>query len=599
MLRARNDTKFTESRFQKPKIKGEKMSMWLQNYDPLGNVWLSAAIAVIPIVVFFLSLMVFKLKGYTAALLAVLLASVIAIFVYHMPLAKVLYSLLYGALFGLFPIGWIIIAAIFLYKLSIKSGYFEILKASIISITPDQRFQVILIAYCFGAFLEGAIGFGAPVAITAALLVGIGIKPIQAAGLCLIANLPPATYGAVGIPVTALADLVNVDSIKISTMSAIMLAPFSFFIPFLLVYIMNGFKGVREAAPVCFVAGASFVVAKILTASFLGPQLPDITAGVFSVACVGTFLRIWKPKNLSRIESVANKNSGSVAIKAMKPREGDFESADSSALIDSNHLKLPYSKKDILLSGTPFLVLIIIIAIWTLPSFGALFKSGGALASSVITLHFDELKGIIQTQPIVNVDTSVKSTFSISLINAVGTAVFLSAFITILVLKVKLKDSISAFTETLSEMKIAIFTICLVLAFAYISNYSGISATLALALSKTQHAFIFFSPIVGWLGVVLTGSVTSSNLLFGSLQKLTANQLGVNEVLLLASNAVGGGTGKMISLQSIAVAASVVGLVGRESEVLRFTIKYSVILAIGIGIANLITFYFLPWIIPG
>lgn len=574
------------------------MSIWQQNYDPLGNVWLSAAVAVIPIIVFFLSLMVFKLKGYTAAFIAVLLATLIAIFVYNMPASKALYSLLYGALFGLFPIGWIIIAAIFLYKLSIKSGYFEILKASIISITPDQRFQVILIAYCFGAFLEGAIGFGAPVAITAALLVGIGIKPIQAAGLCLIANLPPATYGAVGIPVTALADLVNVDSIKISTMSAIMLAPFSFFIPFLLVFIMNGLKGVKDAAPVCFVAGASFVIAKILTASFLGPQLPDITAGVFSVACVGTFLKLWKPKAILNVESSANQNSGSVAIKSQPPREADFESADSKALIDSNKVKLPYSTKDILLSGAPFGILIVIIAIWTLPVFSDLFKSGGALSGSVITLSFSELAGIIQTQPIVNIDTPVKSTFSISLINAVGTAIFLTAFITIIVLKVSAKDALSAFTETINEMKIAIFTICLVLAFAYISNYSGISATLALALSKTQHAFIFFSPIVGWLGVVLTGSVTSANLLFGSLQKLTANQLGVNEVLLLASNAVGGGTGKMISLQSIAVAASVVGLVGRESEVLRFTIKYSVILAIGIGIANLITFYFIPWIIP-
>ncbi|MWV62257.1 L-lactate permease [Helicobacter saguini] len=574
------------------------MSIWQQNYDPLNNVWLSASVAVIPIIVFFLSLMVFKLKGYTAAFIAVLLATLIAIFVYHMPTSKALYSLLYGALFGLFPIGWIIIAAIFLYKLSIKSGYFEILKASIISITPDQRFQVILIAYCFGAFLEGAIGFGAPVAITAALLVGIGIKPIQAAGLCLIANLPPATYGAVGIPVTALADLVNVDSIKISTMSAIMLAPFSFFIPFLLVFIMNGLKGVKDAAPVCFVAGASFVVAKILTASILGPQLPDITAGVFSVACVGTFLKLWKPKAILNVESSANQNSGSVAIKSQPPREADFESADSKALIDSNKVKLPYSTKDILLSGAPFGILIVIIAIWTLPAFSALFKGDGALSGSVITLSFSELAGIIQTQPIVNIDTPVKSTFSISLINAVGTAIFLTAFITIIVLKVSAKDALSAFTETINEMKIAIFTICLVLAFAYISNYSGISATLALALSKTQHAFIFFSPIVGWLGVVLTGSVTSANLLFGSLQKLTANQLGVNEVLLLASNAVGGGTGKMISLQSIAVAASVVGLVGRESEVLRFTIKYSVILAIGIGIANLITFYFIPWIIP-
>lgn len=572
---------------------------WLQNYDPLHNIWLSASVAAIPIIVFFLSLMVFKLKGYTAALIAVILATLIACFTYEMPLSMALYSLLYGALFGLFPIGWIILAAIFLYKLTVKSGYFEILKASIISITPDQRFQVILIAYCFGAFLEGSVGFGAPVAITAALLVGIGIKPIQAAGLCLIANLPPATFGAVGIPVTALAELVGVPALKISTMSAVMLAPFSFIIPFLLVFIMNGLKGVKEGYPVCCVAGGSFVVAKVVTASVFGPELPDITAGVISVAAVGTFLKLWQPRAILATQSA----NGQIAINAQVPIKEDFKNVDSAKLVNSTPNAPKYSAREILLSGSPFLILILIIIVWTQPAFKALFSSDGALNFSVLTLHFETLSGILQTAPIVElkdgmVGVPVKSSFSIPIINAVGTAIFITAFISILVLRIKKSQVLEAARETIREMKIAIFTICLVLAFAYISNYSGISATLALALSKTQEAFIFFSPIVGWLGVVLTGSVTSSNLLFGSLQQLTANQLGVNEILLLASNAVGGGTGKMISLQSIAVAASVVGLVGKESQVLRFTLKYSIILALGIGIANLITLYCIPWIIP-
>lgn len=570
---------------------GLSENIWQQNYDPFNNIFLSALVSALPIVFFFVCLIVFKLKGYTAAFLSVLVLALVAIFAYDMPILKLCYSLIYGVLFGLYPIGWIIIAAIFLYKLSVKSGYFDILRESIVKITPDMRLQVILIAFCFGAFLEGTIGFGGPVAITAALLVGMGIKPIQAAALCLIANLPPATFGAVGIPVTALANLVQVDAIKISTMSAIMLAPFSFCIPFLLVFLLSGFKGVKETLPACFVAGFSFILTKIITASFLGPQLPDITAGVVSIAALGSFLKLWKPKNimLSEEQSITAQNS-QIAQNSLDSK------VQKEALNASKPQNI--SVKQTLLSGTPFAILIFIIIIWTQDSFNALFAKGGALSFFTLSFNFKELSEIQQIAPIVKETKAVKSLFEIPLINSVGTAIFLAALCTIVILKIKIRTAISAFNETCKEMYLAIVTICLVLAFAYLSNYSGISATLALALSKTGESFIFFSPIVGWLGVVLTGSVTSSNVLFGSLQQLTASQLNINEVLLLSANAVGGAAGKMISLQSIAVAASVVGLVGKESQVLRLTLKYSLILALGSGIVCFMTASLFPWIVP-
>ncbi|RDU56402.1 L-lactate permease [Helicobacter sp. MIT 00-7814] len=566
-------------------------AIWEQNYNPFDNIFISALVAAVPIIFFFVCLVGFKLKGYSAAFLSVVLASLVAVFAYDMPILKVLYSLLYGVLFGLYPIGWIIIAAIFLYKLTVKSGYFDILRESIITITPDMRLQVILIAFCFGAFLEGTIGFGGPVAITAALLVGMGIKPIQAAGLCLIANLPPATFGAVGIPVTALANLVQVDALKISTMSAIMLAPFSFCIPFLLVFLLSGFKGVRESAPACFVAGFSFISAKIITASFFGPELPDITAGIVSITALGAFLKVWKPKNIMLAE---NKSVQGVDSKIAQ------DSLDSKVLIESLNAPKPrtISVKQTLLSGAPFGILIFIIVIWTQDWFNALFASGGALEFLTLKFNFKELSEIYQVAPIVAESKAVKSLFEIPLINSVGSAIFLAALCTAMILKIKPKVALSAFSETFKEMYLAVVTICLVLAFAYVSNYSGISATLALALSKTGESFIFFSPIVGWLGVVLTGSVTSSNVLFGSLQQLTAGQLGINEVLLLSANAIGGATGKMISLQSIAVAASVVGLVGKEAQVLGYTLKYSLILALGSGVACLITAFAFPFIVP-
>lgn len=559
--------------------------MWNQIYDPLGNPWLSALVALIPIAVFFISLLVLKLKGQWAGLLTVLSAIIIAVFVYEMPMDKALWSFGYGAFYGLWPIAWIIIAAIFLYKLTVKSGYFDILRESIIAITPDQRIQVILIGFCFGAFLEGAIGFGGPVAITAALLVGLGLRPLYAAGLCLIANTAPVAFGAVGVPITAMAGAVNVPAIEISAMAGHMLPPLSLFVPFFLVFLMNGFKGVKETWPVALVAGGSFAIVQYLTAVHSGPELPDIASAVVSIICVAVFLRFWQPKNIFKFD----------------------ESVGSSSTLEVKK----HSTKDIVLAWLPFVLLIGVILIWTAGWFKDLFvgaggklstgeiaQEAGILAASVLKFDFASLKEVIQVEPAVTEAKAVKSLFELPIINATGTSILIVALITIPLLRIKLSTAVATFGETLNEMKWAIFTIALVVGFAFVSNYSGISATLALALAQTGNAFAFFSPIVGWIGVFLTGSDTSSNLLFGTLQQLTAQQLGIDEVLFLAANSVGGVVGKMISPQSIAIACAAVGLAGKESELFRFTVKYSILLVIGIGLFTYAIAFYMQWLIP-
>lgn len=575
--------------------------MWNQVYDPLGNAWLSALVALIPIAVFFISLLVLKLKGQWAGLLTVASAIVIAIFVYGMPTDKALWSFAYGAFYGLWPIAWIIIAAIFLYKLTVKSGYFDILRESIIAITPDQRIQVILIGFCFGAFLEGAIGFGGPVAITAALLVGLGLRPLYAAGLCLIANTAPVAFGAVGIPITAMAGAVNVPAIEISAMAGHMLPPLSLFVPFFLVFLMNGLKGVKETWPVALVAGGSFAIVQYLTAVYSGPELPDIASAVVSIICVAVFLRFWQPENIFTFNRAGDKNTENT-------KEADETDAkEASATLEAKK----HSTKEIVLAWLPFVLLIGVILIWTAGWFKDLFvgvggklstgeiaQESGVLAASVLKFDFASLKEVIQIPPAVAESKAVKSLFEIPIINATGTSILIVALITIPLLRIKLSTAVATFGETLNEMKWAIFTIALVVGFAFVSNYSGISATLALALSQTGNAFAFFSPIVGWIGVFLTGSDTSSNLLFGTLQQLTARQLGIDEVLFLAANSVGGVVGKMISPQSIAIACAAVGLAGKESELFRFTVKYSILFVIGIGLFTYAIAFYMQWLIP-
>ncbi|MDY6134518.1 MAG: lactate permease LctP family transporter [Campylobacter lanienae] len=539
---------------------------WTQIYDPLGNIWLSALVAFLPILCFLVSLLVFKLKGYMAAFLTVILASVLALFVYDMPFSLIGASFVQGFAQGMWPIAWIIIAAIFLYKLSVKSGSFEVIKQSVISITPDHRIQVILIGFCFGSFLEGAIGFGGPVAITAALLVGLGLKPLYAAGLCLIANTAPVAFGAVGIPIIAMANLVGVEQYEISAMVGRMLVPLSLTIPFFIVFLMDGFKGVKETFPAILVAAISFTATQFISSNYLGAELPDIVSAVVSLICTTAFLKIWKPSNIFRLDD-----------------QTDFTS------------KTELSNGQIFKAWLPFILLIACIILWTQPWFKALFAKGGIFDYTVVTLAANN----VSTSIVDATGKAIGLNLNISFVGLqAGTAILLAAFLSIWFLKIKANDAADCFWDTLKEMAIPCITIGLVVSFAFIAKNAAMSTTLGLAFAQTGDAFAFFSPVIGWIGVFLTGSDTSSNLLFGPLQQVSARELGVGEALFLAANSVGGVVGKMISPQSIAIACAAVGLVGRESELFKFTLKYSVAFIILIGIWTLIIAFFMQGIIP-
>ena len=546
--------------------------MWIQNYDPAGSIWLSALIAALPIICFLLCLVVFKLKGYQAGFITVALAAVVAIFFYGMPAQLVGASFVQGYTNGMWPIAWIIVAAIFLYKLSVKSGSFEIIKQSVISITPDHRIQVLLIGFCFGSFLEGAIGFGGPVAITAALLVGLGLKPLYAAGLCLIDNTAPVAFGAVGIPITAMTDLVGVDQHAVSAMVGRLLFPLSLTVPFFIVFLMDGFKGIKETFPAVLVTSLSFAITQYYTSNHIGAQLPDITSAVVALVFTTVFLKWWQPKNIFRLDD-----------------KTDFSSNTSLTF------------KSVFRAWVPFLLLIVLIIVWTNPLFLSLFAKGSVLEFTQVTVQFNATVGSIKSpdvlDPSVLHDVKVSQVVNLIAFQA-GTAIFIAALLTIVFLRIKADDALECFWDTLKEMAVPIITIGLVVAFAFIAKNSGMSTTLGLAFASTGSAFAFFSPIIGWIGVFLTGSDTSSNLLFGILQQASAKTLGIGEALFLAANSVGGVVGKMISPQSIAIACAAVGLVGRESELFKFTLKYSLAFIVIIGIWIFTVAFFLPWMIP-
>lgn len=545
---------------------------WMQNYVPVGNLWLSALIAAIPIIFFFLALTLLRLKGHVAGTITVILSFLIAVFVYGMPIGPAISSAIYGFFYGLWPIAWIIVGAVFLYKISVVTGDFNIVRHSILGITEDQRLQLILVGFAFGAFLEGAAGFGAPVAITAALLAGLGFRPLYAAGLCLIANTAPVAFGAMGIPIIVAGQVSNIDPFLLSQMAGRQLPFLSVFVPFMLVIIMDGWRGVRETWPAVLVGGGTFAIVQFLTSNYFGPELPDITAAIATLVVLPLFLRLWQPKRIFR-----------------------FDESEAAPKEEIPH----YSTGEIIKAWSPFIILTIFVMVWSIAPFKKLFAKGGALESWVLSFDVSFLNNIIvKTAPIVATDSKISAVYKFDWFSATGTAIILAAVVSTFVLKMRPARAISVFGMTLKELALPIYSIGIVLAFAFIANYSGLSSTLALALSQTGKSFTFFSPFLGWLGVFVTGSDTSSNALFGALQATTAHQIGVSDVLLVAVNSTGGVTGKMISPQSIAIACAAVGLVGKESDLFRYTVKYSLGLCAIAGIMTTLQGYVLPWMIP-
>ena len=563
-------------------------TLWQQNYDPAGNIWLSALVALIPIVFFFLALTKLRLKGYQAGTVTVLLALGVALLFYKMPVSAALASAVYGFFYGLWPIAWIIVAAVFLYKLSVKTGQFDVIRSSILSVTHDQRLQLILVGFCFGAFLEGAAGFGAPVAITAALLVGLGFKPLYAAGLCLIANTAPVAFGAMGIPVIVAGQVSGIDPFLIGQMAGRQLPFMTILVLFWIMAIMDGWRGVKETWPAVLVGGGSFAVVQFLTANYIGPELPDITSAIVSLIALTAFLKVWQPKRIFRFdtaESTTSQTTGTNAPAAAKPQAG---------------AAAPLTAGAILKAWSPFIILTAMVTLWSLKPFKALFAAGGPLASTIISIPVPMLdKLVAKMPPVVAQATPYGAVYTFNWLAATGTAILIAAILTIAFARFSPAKAVATLGETVRELVIPIYSIGMVLAFAFVANYSGLSATLALALAHTGQAFVFFSPFLGWIGVFLTGSDTSANALFGALQATTANQLGLSPVLTVAANTTGGVTGKMISPQSIAIACAAVGLAGKESDLFRFTVKHSLVFAAIIGIICTLQAYVFTWMIPG
>lgn len=556
-----------------------------QNFTAVGDkLALSAIVAVIPILYFFWALAIKRMKGHVAGITTLLLALLLSVIAFKMPVGMSMMSASQGIVYGLLPIGWIIVTSVLLYKLTVKSGQFSIIRNFILSITEDRRLQALLVAFSFGAFLEGAAGFGAPVAISAALLVGLGFNPLYAAGICLLANTAPVAFGAIGIPITAVEGPTGIPALEISKMVGRQLPFISVFIPFYLVIIMAGFKRVWEVLPAILVSGISFAFTQYLSSNFLGPELPDILSALVSLFALVIFLKFWKPKKIFLFKG-----------------EAETAAAEQEKTPEST-----YTAGEIFHAWSPFLILTAFISLWGIPTV-KLALSGHYEGTNIILKGLNKLGELLTFMPevpllhnkIINsAGEAVAAIYKIEMLGAAGTAILFACIVTKYIARLSWREVYETSKETLQELKFPILTISSVVGFAYVTNASGMSTTLGMTLAKTGALFPFFSPVLGWLGVFITGSDTSANLLFGNLQKITAISVGMDPVLAISANSSGGVTGKMISPQSIAVACAAVGLAGKESELLRFTLKHSIFLLLLVCIITFLQNNMLSWMIP-
>lgn len=556
---------------------------WVQTYNPLGAAWLSTALAAAPIVVL-LGLLLIGLSAPRAALAGLLTALLVATAGFGMPTSAALAAAGHGAAFGLLPIGWIVLAAVFLFQLTVASGQFEIVKHSVAAISPDRRMQALLIAFSFGAFIEGAAGFGTPVAISAALLIGLGFSPLYAAGLALIANTSPVAFGALGTPILTLAQISGIDAMTLSQMAGRQLPLFSLIVPAWLVWTMSGVRGVLTSWPAIAVCGGSFALIQFLTANFHGPTLVDVGGGLGSLVALTLFLRFWQPAEPWRF-----------------PDEQDQPLPDRPSL----------ARAQVVHAWMPWVFLSVMVFFWGLPDVRGFLDGGKPTPNflsgkSVWTTPVPWLDGrVYRAAPVAPVPEGSdraaapeKAVFVGNWLSATGTGIFLAAILAALWLRIPPGEFVRHFAVTLVRMRWALATIASMLALAFTTKYSGADATLGLAFTRTGWWFPFFAPLLGWLGVALTGSDTSSNALFGSLQRITAEQLGLNPILIVASNSTGGVMGKMIDAQSIVVAAVATRQTNSEGQILRFVFPHSLALAALVGLVTLLQAYLFPWMIP-
>jgi lactate permease len=535
---------------------------WTQVIDPCHNRLASVLVALVPVLFIFWALVIRKMKGYQASLLAIGIALLIAILIYGMPVSLALLSTANGWMYGLFPMCWIILPAVFLFNITVRSGQFNVVRQFLASITADRRIQALLIAFSFGSFLEGTAGFGAPVAITAAMLTGLGFNPLYAAGICLIANTAPVAFGTIGIPITVVSQVTGLPEQAISEMVGRTLPFLSALLPFYLVTLMAGYRSAKEVAPAALVSGLSFAVIQALSSNFLGPALPDVLAGIGSIICLLLLLRRWRPASIWRFPD---------------------ETAEPESHAPA------YTGRQLLWALSPFIVLTIIIIIWGLPPVKDWLNATGTLSFEVPGLH-----NAIHDQN----GHPVPHIYRLNYLSAAGTAIGIASLLSLALSGLRPAEGWQVFRATMYQLRYPFLSIAAVLAFAYLMNDSGITLTMARSLAGSGIFFPFFAPLLGWLGVFITGSDTSSNALFGKLQAATATSIGVDPVVTVAANVSGGVVGKMISPHSIAIAAAAGGLVGRESELFRFTVRHSFILLCLICLLVLAQAYLVKWIIP-
>lgn len=543
---------------------------WVQNYDPLGSPVVSTVLAGLPIFVL-LGLLAAGVSAPRAAMAGLITALTSARFVFGMPIAAAAASALYGAAFGLLPIGWIVFAAVFLFHLTLRTGQFEIVKRSVAAVSPDRRMQALLIAFSFGAFLEGAAGFGTPVAISAAMMIGLGFSPLYAAGLALIANTSPVAFGALGTPILMLEKMSGIDKFLLSQMAGRQLPLFSLIVPFWLVAVMSGWRGIIGAWPAILVCGGSFAVIQFLTSNFHGPTLVDVAGGLGSLVCLSIFLRFWKPKEIWRFAD-----------------EPDAEASLTRPLPPT---------RQIVHAWVPWVLLSAAVFVWGWPSIKTALSDATTRKIEVPFLH----NAVLRAAPVAKIGdetTPEAAIYELQWASATGTGIFVAAILTAVWLRIRPRDFLEQFLSTLYQLRWALATIACMLALAFVTKYSGSDATLGLAFTNAGWFYPFFAPLLGWLGVALTGSDTSSNALFGSLQKITAEELNLPPTLIVASNSTGGVMGKMIDAQSIVVAAVATRQHGQEGRILRFVFPHSIVLAALIGLLTLLQAYVWPWMVP-
>jgi len=578
--------------------------MWQHNYEPLsGSLGGSAIVAAIPIVVLFLMLGVLRKPAWMSAVSALISAFVIALAVYGMPVSLALISAIYGAAFGLFPIAWIVFAAIMLYRLAVDTGKFEIIKDSVGGLSNDRRLQAMFIAFSFGAFIEGAAGFGAPVAVSGAMLAGLGFNPFYAAGICLLANTAPVAFGSIGIPVTTLANITGLPVMPLSQMVGRLCAMISLFIPGYLIVVMAGRRRALEVAPAIIACGLSFAGMQFTVSNFVGPELTDIASSLTCIAVMVLVMKCWRPRNVMHLEG--DRPPATTAAPGWTPQHAvRVEGHGSVAVAVQRH-----SAVDIFSAWMPYLLLVAFVLVWGEADVKAainrwtnsLLPSGIPRSTTLLNgLLVPGLHNMIQrVPPVVAQPSPYAAVFEFNWLSASGTSCFLATIAAALLLRVSPARFGRIYVATFKQLALPILTIACMLALAYLMNYSGMTSTLGLALAATGPAFPFFSAVLGWLGVFLTGSDTSANALFGNLQVVTANALHLNPVLTAAVNSAAGVMGKMISIQSIAVAVAATGMTtSDEGRLFRFTIKHSVALMAVMGLLSLLFAYVFSNYVP-